>query len=132
MNRRNFFGALAGVPLVASAAVAIAQQPVSGIAIARQLAPSYPKLDERTIQEIIDRAMRMLGVIAPGESLSQNQREVCRTVLNWIMRDWRLKNGPFTASALAYELAFAMAPEFYRPRDGWNMTYIGRPKRYRV
>lgn len=132
MNRRGFFLSLTGT-LAAGTAVAVAPPAVSGVAVARRYAPAYSKLDERTIQEITERAMRMLGVLGPGERLSRDQTEICRTALRWIANDWRTSvHGPFEPNLLSYELAYEMAPEFLSPRDGWHQRFWGRPKRFCV
>ncbi len=122
MNRRGFFRLLAGAPLAAGAAVAIARPATSGIAIVRSGLPFVADgaIYSEVAQSIIERAMRILGVMGPGETLCRSQMEACRSVLANILARWDATpqlgpvsfTDPFTVNLLGYELAGEMAPEF--------------------
>ena len=85
-----------------------------------------------TAGDVINRALRLIGVAEAGEAASSEDADICLTALNDMLRDWErrgLSLGFSAAStigatldvpahairAIAYNLAVEIAPEFSSP-----------------
>jgi hypothetical protein len=76
-----------------------------------------------TVQNIIDEGLQILGVLAPGESLSSAQYADCLRTLEWIEDEWNSQEWlvpnlvsatwPLVAGKNAYAIGFnAVSPDF--------------------
>jgi hypothetical protein len=76
-----------------------------------------------TVQNIIDEGLQILGVLAPGESLSSAQYADCLRTLEWIEDEWNSQEWlvpnlvsatwPLVAGKNAYAIGFnAVPPDF--------------------
>ncbi len=114
LNRRGFFGLLAGV----AAAPALPALAVSAVQAVPAAVPA-PQAGFFIASEVISSALRLLGVLTPGEIARDSEIDAAMFHLHGLLieRLW------VSQSQLALELAARLAPQYW-PAEFWRAGVV--------
>lgn len=109
ITRRSLFSAVFAAPI---ALKALSVVPASNALVAPRALDQALRVSPKISKEIIEDALRLLGIMLPGQCASRDEIDYCGRVAERLFWNWPAPNNPYSVRLMIRALARDLAPTY--------------------